>query len=270
MTDGWRACETDPMPKTSDLHTVQAVERALDLLEYLAASGGEAALADISHATNLPYGTAHRLLRTLALRGYVRQHDSRRYCLAAGLVKLGDAAGRALGFGVAQYLEQLVILTGESASLAIMEGTSVVYVAQTPSPHRLRTFAEVGRRVLPHCTGVGKVLLAARGPQEAERIVKITGMPARTANTITELDRLHEELQAIRDRGYALDNGEEEIGVHCIAVPVVCGEAVIGAMSISGPTERVDALDREQVVAAMKAVAAEFAATSFAQSPSDE
>lgn len=242
--------------------TVQAVERALDLLEYLAAAGGQAGLADIAHATALPYGTAHRLLRTLAARGYVRQTASREYALAAGMIRLGHAAGRTLGIWAAPLLEELVAVSGESASLAVMEGASVVYVAHVPSPSRLRTFAEVGKRVLPHCTGVGKVLLAWRSPLEVERIVGITGMPRRTDKTVTSLAGLHDELSGIRARGYALDSGEEEIGVQCVAVPVLSGEEVIAAVSISGPGERIGRLDLEHLATFMRERVRDFGRSS--------
>ncbi|SDG17720.1 IclR family transcriptional regulator, acetate operon repressor [Sinosporangium album] len=240
------------------MSTVQAVDRALDVLEALAAHGGEAGLSEIAARTGLPYGTIHRLLRTLLARGYVRQESDKRYALGSALVRLGGTAERMVAVWAQPYLARMVEMSGETANFAVLEGDFVVYVAQVPSPRRLRMFAEVGRRVLPHCTAVGKVLLADRTDAEVTALVGRTGMPRRTANTLTDLPAVLAELTAVRGRGYALDLGEEEIGVHCMAVPVRDGARVIGAMSVSGPAERIDVLDRADLAESMRGIAEEF------------
>ncbi|MFI7614018.1 IclR family transcriptional regulator [Nonomuraea terrae] len=238
--------------------SVQSVERALDVLEALAEHGGEAGLSEIAARTGLPYGTIHRLLQTLLVRGYVRQESDRRYALGGGLVRLGGVAGGMVGVWARPYLSKLVELSGETANLAVLEGDFVVYVAQVPSPRRLRMFAEVGRRVLPHSTAVGKALLAGRPPAEAVAVFERTGMPRRTPNTIVDRSAMLTELQAVRGRGYALDLGEEELGVHCLAVPVRDGDRVVAALSVSGPAERIDALDRDDLAESMRKIAADF------------
>ncbi|MBB6344566.1 IclR family transcriptional regulator [Nonomuraea muscovyensis] len=238
--------------------SVQSVERALDVLEALAEHGGEAALSEIAARTGLPYGTIHRLLQTLLTRGYVRQESDRRYALGAGLVRLGGVAEGMVGTWARPHLAKMVELSGETANLAVLEGDFIVYVAQVPSPRRLRMFAEVGRRVLPHSTAVGKVLLAGRAAEEAVTLLERTGMPRRTPNTITETRAMLAELALVRDRGYALDLGEEELGVHCLAVPVHDGERVVAAMSVSGPAERIDAVDRDELAEGMRKIAHAF------------
>ncbi|MFI6325807.1 IclR family transcriptional regulator [Nonomuraea sp. NPDC050556] len=238
--------------------SVQSVDRALDVMEALAAHGGEAGLSEIAQRTGLPYGTIHRLLRTLLDRGYVRQESDRRYALGGALVRLAGVAERMVGVWAQPYLTRMVELSGETANLAVLEGDFVVYVAQVPSPRRLRMFAEVGRRVLPHSTAVGKVLLADRSQAEVLALLERTGMPKRTANTITTAPALLEKLEEAKERGFAMDLGEEELGVHCLAVPVRDGERVIAAMSVSGPAERIDALDRTELAEGMCKIAAEF------------
>ncbi|MFC4529552.1 IclR family transcriptional regulator [Sphaerisporangium dianthi] len=238
------------------MSTVQSVDRALDVLEALADQGGEAGLSEIAARTGLPYGTIHRLLQALLSRGYVRQESDRRYALGGALVRLGGAAERMVGVWAQPYLERMVALSGETANLAVLEGDFVVYVAQAASPRRLRLFAEVGRRVLPHSTAVGKVLLADR--PDAADILARTGLPRRTEHTITTVEAMLAELDAVRSRGYAMDFGEEELGVHCLAVPVRDGGRVIAGMSISGPVERIEALDREELAEGMRKIAADF------------
>ncbi|MFG3439843.1 IclR family transcriptional regulator [Nonomuraea sp. NPDC047897] len=237
---------------------MQSVERALDVLEALAEHGGEAALSEIAARTGLPYGTIHRLLQTLLARGYVRQESDRRYALGGGLVRLGGVAEGMVGTWARPHLARMVELSGETANLAVLEGDFIVYVAQVPSPRRLRMFAEVGRRVLPHSTAVGKVLLAGRAAGEAVTLLERTGMPRRTPNTITEIRAMLAELALVRDRGYALDLGEEELGVHCLAVPVHDGDRVVAAMSVSGPAERIDAVDRDELAEGMRKIAHAF------------
>ncbi|MER6507169.1 IclR family transcriptional regulator [Nonomuraea sp. NPDC001636] len=238
--------------------SVQSVERALDVLEALAEHGGEAGLSEIAARTGLPYGTIHRLLQTLLARGYVRQESDRRYALGGGLVRLGGIAESMVGVWAQPYLTRMVELSGETANLAVLEGDFVVYVAQVPSPRRLRMFAEVGRRVLPHSTAVGKALLAGRAAAEAMAVFERTGMPRRTPNTITDAAGMLAELGRVKERGYATDLGEEELGVHCLAVPVRDGERVVAAMSVSGPAERIDALDRDELAEGMRMIAADF------------
>ncbi|NUS08058.1 MAG: IclR family transcriptional regulator [Nonomuraea sp.] len=238
--------------------SVQSVERALDVLEALAEHGGEAGLSEIAARTGLPYGTIHRLLQTLLARGYVRQESDRRYALGGGLVRLGGIAESMVGVWAQPYLAKMVELSGETANLAVLEGDFVVYVAQVPSPRRLRMFAEVGRRVLPHSTAVGKALLAGRPAAEAVAVFERTGMPRRTPNTITDVGDMLTELGRVRDRGYAMDLGEEELGVHCLAVPVQDGDRVVAAMSVSGPAERIDALDRDELAEGMRKIALDF------------
>ncbi|MFC6084651.1 IclR family transcriptional regulator [Sphaerisporangium aureirubrum] len=236
--------------------TVQSVDRALDVLEALADRGGSAGLSEIAARTGLPYGTIHRLLRALLARGYVRQESDRRYALGGALVRLGGVAERMVGVWAQPYLEKMVTLSGETANLAVLEGDFVVYVAQAASPRRLRMFAEVGRRVLPHSTAVGKVLLADR--PDAAAVLARTGLPRRTGRTVTSVDTLLAELELVRDRGYAVDLGEEELGVHCLAVPVRDGNRVVAAMSISGPAERIESLDRAALAEGMREIARDF------------
>ena len=199
---------------------VQSIERAFDLLEMLADAGGALGLSELATVSGLPLPTVHRLMRTLVNRGYVRQEASRRYTLGSRLIRLGEISSQTLGTWLRPFLAQLVRLTGETANLAMLDGDEVVYIAQVPSPHSMRMFTEPGRRVQPHCTAVGKALLAQLPPGEARALLERDGMPAYTPATITDPDLLIAHLEVIRKQGYAVDEGEQEIGVRCFAVAV--------------------------------------------------
>ncbi|MFD7656558.1 IclR family transcriptional regulator [Actinosynnema sp. NPDC059797] len=222
---------------------VQSLRRAFDLLERLADAGGEASLSELAATSGLPLPTIHRLIRTLVALGYVRQNSNRRYTLGSRLIRLGETASRQFGTWARPFLAELVDQVGETANLAVLDGDEVVYVAQAPSRHSVRMFTEVGRRVLPHGTGVGKAMLAMLPRDEVRALLGRTGLPAYTPNTITDAAELLASLDRVAEQGYALDESEQELGVRCVAVPLR-GAPAPAAVSVSGPDSR---LTREAV-----------------------
>jgi IclR family acetate operon transcriptional repressor len=238
---------------------VQSLERAFLLLELMAEDGGEVALSRLAVDSGLPLSTIHRLVRTLVARGYVRQLPSRRYVLGPRLIHLGESSSRTLGTWARPHLSSLVDAFGETANLAMLDGDRVVYVAQVPSRHSMRMFTEVGRRVHLHCTGVGKALLSQLPPETARELLVRGGMPRRTPLTVTDPDEMLARLPQIAEQGYALDDGEQETGVRCVAVPVP-GGPLMTAISISGPEGRVSMESVPQVVHLLQTTAAALAA----------
>lgn len=245
------------MAHNQDGGGVQSLNRAFDLLECLADAGGSLGLSQLATATGLPLPTIHRILRSLTMSGHVRQEPSRRYALGARLIRLGDVASRALGAWAVPHLARVVEEVAETANMAMLEGDGAVYLAQAPSPHAMRMFTEVGRRVMPHSTGVGKVLLAQLTDDEAGQILRRTGLPVRTSHTITTAERLIEELHTIRAQGYAVDEGEHELGVRCVAVPVDGAPGNV-AISVSGPSGRLTADRVPGIVPVLQRVAKEL------------
>jgi IclR family acetate operon transcriptional repressor len=221
-----------PQTRTAD-GGVQSVHRALDVLEALAAVGGSASLGELAAACGLPSPTLHRLAATLADRGYLRHTPDRRYSLGSRLVPLGANAHALLGERVQPVLRDLAELTGESANFAVLTQGRAEYAAQAAGRHTMRIFSEVGNRVELHCTGVGKALLAAVPPAQAARL--IDGMEL-TPATITDRTALEAEVALIRSRGHALDEGEMELGVRCVAVGLP--GTIPMAVSVSGPAVR--------------------------------
>ncbi|MEU0082983.1 IclR family transcriptional regulator [Streptomyces sp. NPDC006274] len=233
---------------------VQSLERAFDLLERMADAGGEVGLSELSASSGLPLPTIHRLMRTLVACGYVRQQPNRRYALGPRLIRLGESASRLLGTWARPYLARLVEETGETANMALLDGDEIVYVAQVPSKHSMRMFTEVGRRVLPHSTGVGKALLAHTPADEVRALLARTGMPAATEKTITTADGFLDALEQVRRAGYAVDDNEQEIGVRCLAVSVP-DSPTAAAVSISGPASRVTEAATDKIVPLLQEVA---------------
>jgi IclR family acetate operon transcriptional repressor len=251
------ASTTDAAKPAAASGGVQSLERAFDLLERMADAGGEVGLSELSASSGLPLPTIHRLMRTLVACGYVRQQPNRRYALGPRLIRLGESAARLLGTWARPYLARLVEETGETANMALLDGDEIVYVAQVPSKHSMRMFTEVGRRVLPHSTGVGKALLAYTPADEVRALLARTGMPAATEKTITTPEGFLDALALVRDAGYAVDDNEQEIGVRCLAVSVP-NSPTAAAISISGPAGRVTESATEKIVPILQEVAQEL------------
>jgi len=230
---------------------VQSVERAFGLLELLASNGGEMALTRLAEASGLPLPTIHRLLRTLASQGYVRQQPNRRYALGPRLIWLGESAAGLLSSLALPHLKQLVAALDETVNLAMLDDDRAVYVAQVPSTRAMRMFTEVGMRVHLHSTGVGKALLAQLPPDEMAALARRLPLPPSTDRTIVDHGRLLAEVQQAKSLGYAVDEGEHEVGVRCVAVPVPGGPTRT-AISVSGPSLRLTDEVRDRAVVLLR------------------
>ncbi|GAA1112606.1 IclR family transcriptional regulator [Arthrobacter flavus] len=240
---------------------VQSVERVFELLELITDAGGEVSLSELSSSTDLPLPTIHRLLRTLVAKGYARQLPNRRYALGPRLIRLGEGANKQLGALARPQLKNLVDSLGETSNMAVLDSDMVIYIAQVPSPHSMRMFTEVGRRAHTHDTGVGKAILAQLSNDAVRSIVGRAGMPTPTDRSLKNIDELLAELELIRERGYSVDEQEQELGVRCFAMAVPDAPTP-SAISVSGPVSRVDERFAEKAVPllreAVQSIAAEL------------
>jgi IclR family acetate operon transcriptional repressor len=217
---------------------VQSLDRAFAILEAMAEAGGPIGLSQLAARAGLPLATIHRLVRTLVDLGYVRQEASRQYSLGPRLMRLVDSSTQRLGSLAKPHMHRVVSALGESVNLAILDGDEVVYVAQVqPSNNFMRMFTEVGRRAQPHTTAVGKAMLATRPDGEVLDLLARTGMKRHTDRTLTTPQEFLADLARVRERGYALDEGEQELGVRCVAVAIRNAPRLM-ALSMSGPLTR--------------------------------
>lgn len=233
-----------PAPKRSaaaETGQLQTLHRGLDLLEALAA-GGEATVASLSERLGLARSTTHRLLATLAARGFVRQDaETGRYLVGIRTFEVGAAflAQNQIKDLARPILRELNQQFNETIALAVLDGHEAVYVDVVESNQTLRTFARIGARVPLYCTGVGKALLLGSTPAELARYARAQAFTAFTPATHTTLEALQKDLQRAQEAGYVLDREEYLIGVRCGAAPVHnhAGQ-VVAALSISGPVYR--------------------------------
>jgi DNA-binding IclR family transcriptional regulator len=240
---------TQATESPTERQTVQSVERTLLLFELLAEAEGDVGVRELSEASGLAAGTVHRLLGVLQARGYVRQDSaSRRYTVGFAAMELATKIGRRGGLRLrAQpYLRSLMQRLNETTNLAVRDGLEAVYVASEHAPRIMRSFTEIGNRVPLHATGIGKVLLAYMPRDQRDATIEKLEMVRYAPETITDRERFRAVVGTVRQLGYALDNGEYEEGVRCIAVPVRDSSGhVIAAMSVSGHSGRLtdDRLD---------------------------
>jgi IclR family acetate operon transcriptional repressor len=219
---------------------VQSLDRAFAILEAMADAGGVIGLSQLAEKVDLPLATIHRLVRTLVNLGYVRQEDSRQYSLGAQLMRLSDTAAKRVRVWTRPAMSAAVAQLGESVNLAVLDADEIVYVAHVqPSTNFMRMFTEVGFRTLPHATAVGKAILADVPEEDVVAMLGRTGMQRHTDRTIATPEDFLTELAEVRRLGYAVDDGEQEIGVRCIGVAVP-GTPQPMALSMSGPSARVN------------------------------
>jgi IclR family acetate operon transcriptional repressor len=222
---------------------VQALARALSVLDHLAQAEGGLTLTEVAQRAGLAPSTAHRLLTTLEGVRYVRFDPEGRlwtvgvqaFIAGSGFLRTRDVVRMAR-----PHMRALMEESGETANLAVPDQDTAVYLAQVECREMMRSLARLGARVPLHCSGVGKALLAAMAPGERARIVARAGLPAMTDRTVVDPSRLEADLGEIRARGYAIDDGEHAVGLRCVAAVVrdEHGDPAC-AVSISGPMARI-------------------------------
>lgn len=222
---------------------VQSVDRALTVLEILARDG-HAGVSEMAEEMGLHKSTVFRLLGSLVNRGMVHQNSGRgKYQLGFGILRLASSIpGRlSLVHEARPVLEQLAEDYKETVNLAVLRSNYAVNVDQAMGPSTLASYDWVGSLTPLHATSSGKVLLAALPVDERDRILKETGLPPRTPRTITDRNKLENQLLEVSRNGYAITREEFEIGLIAAAVPIVNHEgSVIASVSISGPAFRFD------------------------------
>lgn len=211
-----------------------AVEKVLRVLDGLA---DHSRLSDLSRDAELPKSTVHRILQTLVAEGFAT-YDERAGGYTPGARLLG-LAGRTLGrldvaSGAEPVLRSLQRRTGATVHLAVLSGDEAVYVQKLEGSKPYRMVSRVGMSIPLHCTGIGKAILAGLPDAEVTLLLARTGMPARTPSTITEVDRMLEDLAGVRQRGWSRDDQENEAGIVCAGAGVRDHTgATIGAVSVS-------------------------------------
>src|SRR6201746_722518 len=221
---------------------VQSLGRAFAILEEVARHREGIGLADLSKLVGLHNSTTFHLAKTMVSLGYIRQEkDSKRYRVGRPLFALAASALDEIEMVnlATPVLEDLSRESGESGHFAVRMGDSVVVIARTSGPGAFQLTDRVGVVRPAHCTALGKIILASLRPDQLKRFLERIELKPATKKSITSIPVLLREIAEIRRSGIACDNGEYNLEVRCVAVPVTnfTGQ-IIGALGISGPIWR--------------------------------
>ncbi|WP_449061277.1 IclR family transcriptional regulator [Planomonospora algeriensis] len=224
-----------------------SLRRALAVLEYVrdhAGAGQGLSLSRLAEALGLSKSTVLRLTVPLLEAGLLeRDRRSGAYRLGHGTLRLGQAYLSTLDLRTvaAEETRRLMIQVRETVHLVVHDPPYVVYIDKVENEATVRMASRIGSRSPLYCTAVGKAILAWQPEEAVERVVA-AGLPALTRHTITDPDRLRGELARIRQRGYAVDDRENEPEVRCVAAPIFNhDDSAVSAVSVSGLTSRITA-----------------------------
>ncbi len=195
---------------------------------------------DLAQASGLPRPTVIRFLDTLCALQVLTVSGEGLYGLGPRLAGWGQSFLDRLDLGRlgSDIVQELVDHSGETVFMGVINGDSLLYVNAAHSPHAVRPAAHVGARNPLHSTGVGKALLAAMDDEERDRLLHFP-LERRTPNTLTDRESLFANLDLTRNRGYSIDDVENEDGVRCVAAPIWDHNGkTVAAMSISAPAYR--------------------------------
>ncbi|WP_101295870.1 IclR family transcriptional regulator [Halegenticoccus soli] len=227
------------MEKSESPRTVEAVETALGIIEYLQREE-QAGVTELANELGRSKGTIHSHLATLVQSDYLTKKGSK-YRLSLRYLELGETVKDRLGYYgvIADELDDLAKESGELAQFATEEHGMAVYLYKARGEKAVESASTIGKREYPHCISLGKAILAHLPRKRVGAIIDRNGLKAYTPQTITTREALFDELETIRERGYAIDNEEKIKGLKCIAAPVTSPNGdVLGAVSVSGPSSR--------------------------------
>ena len=247
------------MATTTSQYQVRALDRALQILGTFSLEQPQLTLSEIALLTNLSPSTVLRLLSILARYGYIeRSPDTDRFRIGVGMFERGSIYIQTtrIEAEATEALETLARESNQTASLAVLDRTEIVHIAVTQPPRAIRYYAPMGQREMAHCTGLGKVLLAALTDEALEDVVAQRGLPGRTDRTITTFPALRAHLAQVRAQGYAVDNEESMLGLKCVAAAVRDDRnRVVAAISASGQSAEFDDAAMPGLVMAVKKAA---------------
>jgi DNA-binding IclR family transcriptional regulator len=233
---------------------VQSIERVFDIIEYIANQRGPVTLSQVASDLELPVSTVHRLLGSLLERGYVEQAaGNRQYKIGIRFIELASQYLRSLELRTeaTPFLRELSRRGGHPAMMATMMDDEIVYLERLDEQGiNLRNYSFIGQRRPLYSTGLGKAMLMGLPKSKRDELIARLKLDRKTANTITDPERLKAELDLSLERGYSRDNEEETLGFRCLAAPIRdYRNQVIAAISTSWLSDFFDSVDEDKLAA---------------------
>jgi IclR family KDG regulon transcriptional repressor len=249
------------MKRDKENYLIQSVSHSLDILESFTKTDDELGVTELSKRLGLHKNNVFRLLATLEHRGYIEQNrETENYRLGPKTLQLGSIfiEQRECRRQARPILENLMESTGETAVVAVLRATKVIYMDSVETNRTVRAVSRVGAMLPAHCTAVGKANLSFLSPSEIEQLYPENELPALTPRTLRTRDALLSELKGVKERGYAVENEECDLDVKSVAAPVRdFSKSVIAALGIVAPANRLDddRLDKGGVAAKVQEAA---------------
>ena len=228
----------------------RSVRRAFRIVDELSANGS-GRVSELADRLEMPVSTVHDYLRALVETGYVTvDEETKEYRTTTRFLEVGHRQRHRMEVfkAVRDELEAVAEETGEHATLLIEEDEQAVILAVREGPDAINLFAYPGARIPLHATAPGKAMLAHMSTERVSEIVDRHGLVEVTSRTVTDPDVLFEQLEEIRQQGYAVDEGERIAGMVCIAAPILDkSDRVRGAFCVCGPRSRIDDERRAEI-----------------------
>jgi DNA-binding IclR family transcriptional regulator len=218
--------------------TIRSVEIALNIIDYLLDTG-KASVTELANELGHSKSTVHSHLRTLENRQLlVREEDD--YRMSLRVLDMATHVREQVGNYdvIKSEVDTLAEETGEIAQFGLEEHRRVTYLYKATGQRGVETASRVGTQQPMYSTSLGKTILAYMPEEEIEEVIDITDFEPLTPKTITNEEELREDLEAIRERGYGIDDEENFGGLRCVSAPVTDNDDVLGAVSITGPSSR--------------------------------
>lgn len=247
-------------PRDSD-DFVQSLSRGLRVIRAFDGEHPTLTLSDVAKRAEISPAAARRFLRTLETLGYVRNED-REFSLTPRVLELGFSYLSALSMPeiMQPHLEKLSHALGESVSAAVLDGTDIVYVARVLTHRIMSVRISIGTRFPAYATSMGRVLLSGVSEPDLTRILGESGIQPLTPRTLTNVREITAEVRAVSEQGWALVDGELELGLRSVAVPIrdLTG-AIVAAINVStsATTHTVEDI-RRRIVPALQSTATEI------------
>ncbi len=224
---------------------VQSLERGLAVMRAFDAEHPSLTLSEVARATGLSRAAVRRFLHTLVELGYVA-YDDREFSLRPQVLELGYAYLSSLSLPeVAEpHLKALAAEAGESASVAVLDDASIVYVARVATYRIMSAAIVVGTRFPAYATSMGRAIIGGGAVEKQEDYLRRVRLETLTPHTVTTVERLRDELNLVRKQGWALVDQELEEGLRSLAVPLRDASGrVVAAVNVSAPVRRGDVGD---------------------------
>jgi IclR family KDG regulon transcriptional repressor len=220
---------------------LSSVATAMRLLKAFSEREVEIGISDLAKRLGVAKSTVHRLAVTLVVEGMLEQNpESEKYRLGIALFRLGALVRHRMDVSIEarHLLRDLREKANETVHLAVLDEPEIMYIFNLESTQAIRMRSDIGVRKPAYCTAEGQAILAFQPAEVVERVIG-AGMASRTPQTITDPAALRKALEAVRQRGCAIEDEESEIGMRCIAAPIRDDTGqVIAAIGLAGPVSR--------------------------------